>query len=95
MALIFDFEGQIFKKLYHMNKKEDWHKGRESIGSWTQVVTLLPHPRHRQWIFKVKFLIAIFYSWIGRSIDLEWKTCELDTILDAQWVSSWPSVHGK
>ena len=30
-----------------------------------------------------------------RSIDLEWKTCELDTMLDAQWASSWPSVHAK
>ena len=30
-----------------------------------------------------------------RSIDLEWKRCELDTLLDAQWASSWPTVHGK
>ena len=28
---------------------------------------------------------------MGRSIDLEWKRCELDTMLDAQWASSWPS----
>ena len=26
-----------------------------------------------------------------RSIDLEWKRCELDTMLDAQWASSWPT----
>ena len=37
----------------------------------------------------------IFYSHIlgmGRSIDLEWKRCESDTMLDAQWASSWPTV---
>ena len=36
----------------------------------------------------------IFNSYIlgmWRSIDLEWKRCELD----AQWASSWPTVHGK
>ena len=32
---------------------------------------------------------------MGRSIDLEWKRCELDTMLDAQWTSSWTTVHGK
>ena len=32
---------------------------------------------------------------IGRSIDLEWKRCEFDTMLDAQWASSWSTVHGK
>ena len=32
---------------------------------------------------------------MGRPIDLEWKICELDTMLDAQWPSSWPTVHGK
>ena len=32
---------------------------------------------------------------IGRSIDLEWKRCELDTMLDAQWACSWATVHGK
>ena len=32
---------------------------------------------------------------MGRSIDLEWKRCELDAMLDAQWASSWPTVHGK
>ena len=28
-------------------------------------------------------------------IDLEWKRCELDTMLVAQWPSSWRTVHGK
>ena len=32
---------------------------------------------------------------MGRSIDLEWKRCALDAMLDAQWASSWPTVHGK
>ena len=33
---------------------------------------------------------------MGRSIDLEWKRCELYTmLLDAQWVCSWATVHGK
>ena len=31
---------------------------------------------------------------MGRSIDLEWKRCELDTMLAAEWASSWPTVHG-
>ena len=30
-----------------------------------------------------------------RSIGLEWKRCELDTMLDAQWASSWATVHDK
>ena len=40
----------------------------------------------------------IFYILIwgmGRSIDLEWKSCELDTMLDAQWACSWATVLGK
>ena len=28
-------------------------------------------------------------------IDLEWKRCELDTMLDTQWACSWATVHGK
>ena len=32
---------------------------------------------------------------MGRSIDLEWKICELDTMLDAQWTTSLPTVHRK
>ena len=31
----------------------------------------------------------------GRSIDLEWKRCELDAMLDAQQACSWATVHGK
>ena len=32
---------------------------------------------------------------MGRSIDLEWKRCELDTMLDVQRACFWPTVHGK
>ena len=32
---------------------------------------------------------------MGRSIDLEWKIYELDTLLDAQWDCSWATVHGQ
>ena len=32
---------------------------------------------------------------MGRSIDLEWKSCELDMMLGEQWVCSWTTVHGK
>ena len=32
---------------------------------------------------------------MGRSIDLEWKRCELDTMLDTQRACSCATVHGK
>ena len=32
---------------------------------------------------------------LGRSIDLEWKRCQLDAMLDAQWACSWATVHDK
>ena len=32
---------------------------------------------------------------MGRSTDLEWKRCELDTMLYAQWACFWATVHGK
>ena len=32
---------------------------------------------------------------MGRSVDLEWKRCELDKMLHAQWASSWATEHGK
>ena len=41
--------------------------------------------------FQGQILLAIFLG-MGRSIDLEWKRCELDTMLDAQWPSSLPTV---
>ena len=32
---------------------------------------------------------------MGRSIDLECKRCEFDTMLNTQWAYSWATVHGK
>ena len=32
---------------------------------------------------------------MGRSIDLEWKRFELETMLDAQWACSWATLHDK
>ena len=32
---------------------------------------------------------------MGRSIDIEWKSCELDTMLETLWACSWATVHGK
>ena len=58
-------------------------KGCESIGCRTQVMTLN---------FDLTNDLDLGFSrsnsnshilWVGRSIDLEWKRCELDTILDA------------
>ena len=70
MTLTLDFEGQIFKKLYHRNKRVDWHKKM-----WIHRMLdpscdfkLLPHPWPWPWIFKVKFLIAIRNGkadWLG------------------------------
>ena len=43
------------------------------------------------------FQSQIFNSHIlgmGRLIDLEWRRCELDTMLDTQWACSWDTVHG-
>ena len=44
------------------------------------------------------FQSQIFNSHIlgmGRSIELKWKKCELDTMLDTQWACSWATVPGK
>ena len=32
---------------------------------------------------------------MGRLIGFEWNRCELYTMLDVQWASSWATVHGK
>ena len=48
--------------------------------------------------FTLDFQGLIFNSHIlgmGSSIDLEWKRCELDIMLDAQWACSWATSHGK
>ena len=44
--------------------------------------------------FQVQFFDSHILE-MGRSIDLEWNRCELDTMLDAQWASSCPTVYGK
>ena len=49
-------------------------------------------------IMTLDFQSQIFHSHIfgmRRSIDLESKRCELDTMLDAQWACSLATVHGK
>ena len=48
--------------------------------------------------FTLDFQGQIFYSHIlgmRRSIDLEWKRCELDGMFDAQWACSWATMHDK
>ena len=96
MTLTLDFEGQILKKLYHRNKWIDMELiGCESLGCWTQVVTLNFDLTHD---LDLGFSRSNFNSHIlgmGRSVDLEWKTYELDAMLDAQWACSWATVHGK
>ena len=53
-----------FKKLYHSNKRVDWH-GTKRMGVDRMLdlscdFKLWPHPWPWPWIFKVKCLIAIF-----------------------------------
>ena len=40
-------------------------------------------------------IINSHFLGMGKLIGLEWKRCELNTMLDAQWASSWATVHGK
>ena len=51
---------------------------------------LWPHPWPWPWIFKVKYWKCCNLG-IGGSTHVEWKGCELDMMLDAQW--DWPWVH--
>ena len=55
---------------------------------------LWPHPWPWPWIFKVKYGNCC-NSIMGGLTHLEWKGCELDMMLDAQW--DWPAaaVHGR
>ena len=70
-------------------------KGCESIGCWTQVVSLNFYLTHD---LDLGFSRSNFNSHIlgmGSSIDLEWKRCELDTMLDAQcsvWSRIWKQL---
>ena len=81
MTLALDFEGKIFEKLYHSNKRVDWH-GTKRMGVDRMLdpscdFKLWPHPWPWPWIFMIKFLIAIFQEWEGR---LTWNE------RDATWI---------
>ena len=45
-------------------------------------------------LFKVKYWNCCI-SGMGGSTHLQWKGCELDMMLDAQWYWPWAMVHGK
>ena len=82
MTLILDFEGQIFEKLYHRNKRVDWPKRM-----WIHRMLdpscdfkPLPQPWPWPWIFKVKFSIDIFQEWEGQ---LTWNE------RDVSWIQCW------
>ena len=62
--------------------------------TFTLWLTLWPHPWPWPWIFKVKYWNCC-YSGMGGLTHLEWKGCELDIMLDAQWDWPWVTVHGK
>ena len=92
------FEGQILKKLYHRNKMVDWR------GTKRMPVDRMLDPSCDFKLFTspmtltLDFQGQIFDSHIlgmGRLIDLEWKGCELDTMLGAHWACSWATVHGE
>ena len=62
MTLTFDFEGQILKKLYHRNKRVDWHGTKRmwvSIMLDVMTLKLWPHPWTWPSLFRVKLLIAL------------------------------------
>ena len=80
MTLTLDFQGQIFTKSYLRNGMADWH---ETKGMWFDRMLNSPWP----WIFNVKFWNCCNLG-MGGSTHLEWKECELDMMLDAQW--DWP-----
>ena len=86
------FSRSNFEKLYLRNGRADWHGAK---GMWVDRMLdprcdfeLWPHPWPWPWIFKVKFFNSNI-SGMGGSVDLEWKGCELDMMLDAQWHCSW------
>ena len=90
--------GQILKKSYLRNAMADWHGTK---GMWVDRMLdshcdfkLWPHPWPWPWIFKVKYWNCCNLG-MGGSTHLEWKGCELDMMLDAQW--DWPcaTAHGK
>ena len=98
MTLTLDFQGQILKKSYLRNGMADWHGTK---GMWVDRMLnshcdfkLWPHSWPLPWIFKVKYWNCCNLG-MGGSTHLEWKRCELDMMLDAQWDWPWATVHGK
>ena len=95
MTLTLDFESQILKKPYQSNKTVDWH------GTKRMWVDKMWDPSCVNFDLTHDLDLGFFNSHIlgiGRLIDFEWKRCELDTMLDAQWACSWANdratVHG-
>ena len=82
------------KKSNLRNGMADW---RGTKGMWVDRMLdshcdfkLWPHPWPWPWIFKVKYWNCCNLG-MGGSTHVEWKGCELDMMLDAQW--DWPWVH--
>ena len=80
------------------NGRADWHGTK---GMWVDRMLdshcdfkLWPHPWPWPWIFMVKYWNCCNLG-MGGSTHLEWKGCELDMMLDAQWDWPWATVHGK
>ena len=98
MTLTLDFQGQILKKSNLRNGMADRHGTK---GMWVDRMLdshcdfkLWPHPWPWPWIFKVKYWNCCNLG-MGGSTHMEWKGCELDMMLDAQWDWPWATVHGK
>ena len=98
MTLTLDFQGQILKKSYLRNGMADWQGTK---GMWVDRMLdshcdfkLWPHPWPWPWIFKVKYWNCCNLG-MGGLTHLEWKGCELDMMLDAQWDWPWATLHGK
>ena len=91
MTLTLDLQGQILKKSNLRNGMADWHGTK---GMWVDKMIdshcdfkLWPHPWPWPWIFKIKYWNCCNLG-MGGSTHMEWKGCELDMMLDAQW--DWP-----
>ena len=98
MTLTLDFQGQILKKSNLRNGMADWHGTK---GMWVDRMLdshcdfkLWPHPWPWPWIFKVKYWNCCNLV-MGGSTHVEWRGCELDMMLDAQWDWPWATVIGK
>ena len=83
---------------YLRNGMADWHGTK---GMWVDRMLdshcdfkLWPHPCPSPWIIKVKYWNCCNLG-MGGLTHLEWKGCELDMMLDAQWDWPWATVHGK